>query len=50
MAGTKEGGLKAKQTVIQRYGKDFYKKAGSKGGNPILLAIRDKQRELELAT
>jgi len=31
------GGLKAKRTVIERYGKDFYRRVGSMGGNPILL-------------
>ncbi len=32
MAGTIEGGLKAKNRNIERYGKDFYFKIGSKGG------------------
>lgn len=32
MAGTKAGGLKATQTVKAKYGEDFYKKAGQKGG------------------
>jgi len=31
------GGLKAKKTVIERYGKDFYRRVGSMGGNPALL-------------
>lgn len=32
MAGTMEGGKKAAETNIKRYGKDFYKIQGSKGG------------------
>jgi general stress protein YciG len=32
MPGTKAGGLKAKQTNLQRHGDDFYKRIGSKGG------------------
>ena len=32
MAGTKAGGMKARQTNLERYGDDFYKKVGSKGG------------------
>lgn len=32
MAGTKAGGLKASQTCKAKYGDDFYKKAGQKGG------------------
>ena len=32
MAGTKAGGLKATATNIERYGKDFYKEMGRKGG------------------
>lgn len=32
MSGTREGGLKARNTNIKLYGKDFYKIAGSKGG------------------
>ena len=43
MSGTKKGGLKAKKTTVERYGKDFYRKAGSKGGNPLLMAMRDKK-------
>jgi hypothetical protein len=37
MAGTRTGGKKAVRTTKQRYGKDFYRIAGLKGGNPILL-------------
>lgn len=32
MAGTKAGGIKATATNIERYGKDFYKRIGRKGG------------------
>jgi hypothetical protein len=32
MAGTKIGGMKAKQTNLQKYGEDFYKNIGKKGG------------------
>lgn len=32
MAGTKEGGIKASITNKQKYGEDFYKIMGKKGG------------------
>lgn len=32
MAGTSEGGLKARSTNYARHGKDFYKRIGSIGG------------------
>lgn len=32
MAGTKAGGLKAKMTNLEKYGKDFYNTIGQKGG------------------
>jgi len=32
MAGTKQGGLKAAATNREKYGKDFSKIAGAKGG------------------
>jgi hypothetical protein len=32
MAGTKKGGLAAAATNKERYGEDYYKKLGSKGG------------------
>ena len=31
MAGTKAGGLKAKQTNILKHGEDFYRRIGQKG-------------------
>lgn len=30
--GTKEGGEKAKKVIMERYGEDFYRKIGKKGG------------------
>ena len=33
MAGTREGGRRAAQTNIEKYGKDFYKDIGHKGGS-----------------
>ena len=32
MAGTKRGGEKTRQTILQRYGADYYSKIGKKGG------------------
>ncbi len=32
MSGTKSGGVKAAKTNKKRYGSDFYKKIGTKGG------------------
>lgn len=32
MPGNKAGGLKAKKTNIEKYGPDFYKRIGAKGG------------------
>jgi len=32
MAGTIEGGIKAAETNIKKYGEDFYQKIGSIGG------------------
>lgn len=32
MSGTKAGGQKAKMTNFEKYGKDFYKNIGQKGG------------------
>lgn len=32
MAGTKEGGLKAKATNLARHGNDYYARIGAKGG------------------
>ena len=54
MSGTKNGGVKAAETNKKRYGKDFYKKIGAKGGvktgvkkgfaaNPALAAMAGKK-------
>lgn len=32
MAGTKESGIKVKQTLYQKYGEDYFKEMGRKGG------------------
>jgi hypothetical protein len=32
MSGTKKGGIQAAATNKERYGKEFYKKIGAKGG------------------
>ena len=32
MAGTRMGGLKAAKTNMEKYGKDFYREIGAKGG------------------
>ena len=32
MAGTKAGGIKTRETMYKRHGKDFYREIGRKGG------------------
>lgn len=32
MAGSREGAIKARETMFKRYGKDYFKKIGSVGG------------------
>ena len=32
MSGTREGGLKARNTNLEKHGKDFYRNIGRKGG------------------
>lgn len=32
MSGTREGGLKGRETIYKKHGKDFFKKIGAKGG------------------
>ena len=32
MAGTKAGGLKARETTLKKHGEDFYQRIGAKGG------------------
>ena len=33
MTGTKEGGLKAAQSIKKKYGKDYYRNLGKRGGS-----------------
>lgn len=33
MAGTKAGGIKARETNLERYGEDYYQNIGYKGGS-----------------
>ncbi len=33
MAGTKSGGIKARETNYRKHGKDFYAQIGAKGGH-----------------
>lgn len=53
MAGTKIGGMKARNTIYKRHGKDWYKKIGAIGGrnghtggfasNPALARLAGKK-------
>ena len=43
MAGNKKGGLKAKRTMLQRYGKNYFQRIGNMGGNPVLLVLRGQK-------
>lgn len=53
MAGTKAGGIKAAKTNLKKYGLDFYKRIGHKGGqnghtggfaaNPALASIAGRK-------
>jgi hypothetical protein len=49
MAGTHSGGKKAAKTTRARYGKNFYKINGAKGGNPMLL-LKAKRMNKATAT
>ena len=53
MAGTKEGGLHTKETVLAKYGEDYYKKMGSKGGSVTGIAkgfaLFNKEKLLEVS-
>ena len=40
MTGTKAGGLKARNTIQEKHGKDFYKKIGTIGGSVFREAPR----------
>lgn len=52
MAQSKEGALKARQTIKDKYGEDFYRKIGSKGGKSTTgmkgFALMDPERRREL--
>lgn len=37
MTGTKAGGRKAARNTKRKYGKNFFRITGKRGGNPILL-------------
>ena len=39
MGGSKSGGLKAAQTNRERYGEDFYKVQGAKGGKAYVKGV-----------
>ena len=39
-----KGGRKQKRTIIERYGKDYYRRVGSKGGNPALLKAKKNEQ------
>ena len=49
MSGTKAGGLKAAKKNIERYGDDFYRMIGSKGGQRIPTKPRGFAANIELA-
>lgn len=36
MAGTKAGGQKCKQRLLERYGEDYFSKMGKKGGKAMV--------------
>lgn len=46
MAGTKQGGLRAAQTNIDKYGKDFYANIGAMGGKASTTGGFAANREL----
>ncbi len=46
MAGTKEGGIKAAKSNIEKYGKDFYSKIGARGGKAQVSKGFGANREL----
>lgn len=46
MAGTREGGLKASQTVKERKGDDFYARIGRQGGQAKVPKGFAKNKEL----
>lgn len=54
MAGTKEGALKGRETILKRHGKNFYKEIGAKGGKATTgnkgFALMDKDRLREISS
>lgn len=40
MAGTKEGGIKARKAIMERYGENYYRDLGHKGGTTSKGALR----------
>jgi len=46
LAGTKEGGIKAAKSNIEKYGKDFYSKIGARGGKAQVSKGFGANREL----
>ena len=37
MAGTKAGAIKARQTLLERYGEDYFSNMGKKGGKAMVM-------------
>lgn len=50
MSGTKEGAAKAKETVLKKYGKDFYSNIGFKGGSQSRPETRWFYKNREMAS
>jgi len=49
MAGTREGGLKARETTRKRHGADFYARIGAKGGSTPTIEPKGFAADPELA-
>ena len=52
MSGTKAGGVKAKQAMLSKYGKDYYAKIGAIGGKKTGykgFATMDRDRLIEVS-
>ena len=45
MTPHEQGARKQKQTIIERYGKDYWRRIGKLGGCPLLLELRRKRLE-----
>ncbi len=50
MPGTKAGASKARGTITKRYGEDFYKRIGAKGGSTPTLCLKGFAANRELAS